>query len=452
MALDHPSFEDFIALINAELRRQLPSVDPTVFGSWARGFTEGAAALATALGLTIRDLERQLFPQTAEGVFLERWGGYEGLSRNPASAAFGNISIPGTVATSIPVGTQWRVGSVTFEVIELSTIQAVSQTITTLVSTGTTATATTSTDHNLATGMSLSVTGANESVYNQSDVVISVAAANQFQYTLPSGAGGPATGSPVYNSDFASAQVRAETTGQNTNVAHGGRLNIVNAIPGVDGVAFAQFAGLAGGADLETDDSYSQRILLSRSIQEGVFTPDQVQLAALGVPGNTRAFVVRPGNTTTTNPPQPGVTPSPGQVVVYILRDNDDNIIPTQQVLDQTKTAIIANGALPAHSGAVDVGVFAPTPISTDFVFTALTPDTPTMRTAIQAQLAAFFEDQVQFQVEINQNTYLAAIQNTQDPQTGDLVESFTLSAPTGNIAIGNGQIGVLGDVTFNIT
>jgi hypothetical protein len=45
---------------------------------------------------------------------------------------------------------------------------------------------------------------------------------------------------------------------------------------------------------LESDASYRARILLSRSLLEGVYTPDQVWLAALSVPGNTRVFVVRP--------------------------------------------------------------------------------------------------------------------------------------------------------------
>jgi len=194
MALNHPSFDDYVELISAEVRRQLPSVDPTVFGSWARAFAEGNAALATALGLTIRDLERQLFPQTAEGVFLERWGGYEGLERNPASSAEGNISMPGTDGTVIPSGAEWRIGNINYETIDQSTVSIVSQSITSLTSTGTTATAQMATDHNLATGMSLTILGATETAYNRTDVVISVTGADEFQYELLSAPGVPATG------------------------------------------------------------------------------------------------------------------------------------------------------------------------------------------------------------------------------------------------------------------
>lgn len=451
MALVHPSYDDFIALINAEIRRQIPTIDPTVFGSWARALSDGTAATAAALDLVLRDLERQLFPQTAEGEFLDRWGNYDGLERNPASEAQGLISIPGTPGTIVNAGVTFRnTAGVVYETINTTTVATVTQSISNLTAVGTTITATTASNHNLATGMTVDVSGADQAEYNINDIVIAVTGLNEFQYTVPVAPGtSPATGTINYVSDFVSVLIRSTTVGSDTNSGGGASLNIVNAVNGLTGEAFAQFEGVTGGADLETDPQYRERILLSRSIIEGVFTADQIQLAALSVTGNTRAFVIRATDTTTNNPPQAGVDPAPGQVVIYVLRDNDDNITPSQDVLDQTKAVIIADGALPAHTSETDVGVFAPALVSTDFTFSSITPNTTTMQQAIRDQLAAFFEDQVEFQQDVNQNIYLAAIQNTTDQQTGDLLESFTLSTPSGNITVGNGQIAVLGNVTF---
>ena len=49
----------------------------------------------------------------------------------------------------------------------------------------------------------------------------------------------------------------------------------------------------------------------------------------------------------------------------------------------------------------------------------------------------------------ITQNEYRAVIQNTVDPDTGDTVDSFTLSNPVGDVNVGSTQIATLGAVTF---
>ena len=85
-----------------------------------------------------------------------------------------------------------------------------------------------------------------------------------------------------------------------------------------------------------------------------------------------------------------------------------------------------------------------------DFDFSALTPNTSTMRKAIIDQLGAFFEDSVDFQQDVLEASFLGSIQNTQDLVTGDFMQSFSLNTPTGDIVIGSGEIGVLGSVTFD--
>ena len=447
MPIQHPSCDDFVELVRAELSRQIQTIDPTVFGSWSRGFTDGVAAAASALDLVTRDLETQLFPQTAQGEFLNRWGDYEGLERNPAAGAIGFISVPGVNGTVIPPGALFRsADGFDYTTGALSTVTNVTQGIDLITRIGTLATATTSAAHNLATGMILTVTGSAEANFNQVGALIAVLDDVTFTYVVAnSGSVSEATPGTQYASTFASVDVASMLPGAQTNQDAGAILNIVTPITGIDGGAFVQIDGLQGGAGVESDDDYRARILLSRSIIEGVFTEDQVILAALGFPGNTRAFVKRP----TVGAAGGALDPIPGQVAIYIMRDDDANPIPTPPVLAATKTLILDNGALPANTSADDVFVEAPTPVSSAFVFSALVPNTVTMQSAITAQLNAFFQDSVQFETEVTENAYIAAIQSTQDPLTGDFVQSFALTAPIGDIVVAAGQIAVLGAVTY---
>jgi hypothetical protein len=62
-----------------------------------------------------------------------------------------------------------------------------------------------------------------------------------------------------------------------------------------------------------------------------------------------------------------------------------------------------------------------------------------------------FFREDVSVSVNILRAAYEAAIFNAVDPATGSFVQSFNLSQPTGDVSVAFGNIGVLGDVTFNV-
>lgn len=449
MPLIFPTYSELSAHARAELRRRQPAIDPTIFGSFARPFIDSAAALSYSIELLIRDLSIQLFPQGAEGEFLDRWGDYEGLARNPPAAAFGFISLPAVNGTVIPAGTLFTAGNdITYQASAVAVAQEFGFTLTSLTRSGFTVTAVTSVDHSLASGLMVTISGATQSQYNGSFEII-VTNRNQFTYEITSSPATPATGSIIATSTYASVMATATTAGSVTNLSGSSVLNLSSTILGATSSGFAQFDGMSGGTELESDSLYRARILLSRSIIEGVFTENQVRLAALGVPGNTRVYVTRPELVVADPMPAPGFTPTPGQVAVYILRDNDPSPIPTPTILQLTKDAIIANGKLPAHTSVFDVFVFAPITVPVNFVFTALSPDTPTMRTAVVNTLTAFFQDKVNFEQDIREASFLGEIQNTQDLITGDFINSFTLSSPTADIVIGAGEIGILGTVTF---
>jgi uncharacterized phage protein gp47/JayE len=446
MAIEIPSFDEFVEIVRAELRRNIPTIDPTVFGSWSRGFTDGVAAAAFALGLSIEDLQLQLFPQTAQGDFLDLWGNYEGLERNPATAASGLIVITGTNGTTIPIGTEF-VSSTGFfyDTAAAATISNNPVTINSITRSGSIATATVDGGHNLASGVLVDISGADQSEYNGTDIEITVISETQFTYTVSGTPATPATGTIQFVAETASVLVDALLTGVDTNLGGNAPITLVNAITGVDNTAFTQINGLTGGADIEQDGPYRSRILLSRSTIEGVFTEDQIITAALSFSGNTRAFVKRP----TVPGGGDAEDPSPGQVSVWIMRDNDPGQIPDQSILDQTKALIEADGALPAHMAQADLFVEAPTLVPVDIEIGSLDPNEQTMKDAIELQLKAFFADSVQFEDNVTVNSLVSAIQTTQDTATGDFIKAFSLDDPLIDVTINAGQIGTLGTITF---
>lgn len=439
MALDYPTFNELIEQARAELQTQLPSVDPTVGGSWAKAFVDGSAVMAQILTYLVRDLEQQLFPQTAAGDFLDLWGEYEGLERLGATGASGYIVLEAGVGTLIPALTDFTGSNgYVYSTQTAMSSSLVTQGITTITRSGATATATCTTDHNLATGVTVTVSGAVQSEYNTTTPVV-VTSATTFQYTVVGTPATPATGTLKYAATFASIPVEASETGEVTNIDSGGQLSNDDYGTGIVG-----YDNLSGGSSEETDNNYRERILLSRSIISGVFTPDQIKLAAMSIAGNSRVFVKKPILGATGG----YESPYPGQVSVFIMRTDGEV---TQTIINNTKAAIVEDGAMPSEMSEADLFVQAPDMVETDFVFSALSPDTPTMRTAIENQLAAFFNDTVEFEDTVTQTEYLCAIQSSQSTETGEYIQSFTLSSPVGDITVTDGEIATLGEVTYSV-
>jgi uncharacterized phage protein gp47/JayE len=302
-------------------------------------------------------------------------------------------------------------------------------------------------DHNLALGMTITVAGTTnyDGTYEVNGVQPSYVTFFFDEVQVPEQTG-------TVTSLSATVNVSAQTTGSETNISNGGQIAIDTPIAGLDDTAIVQVYGLRGGTEEETDDNYRSRILLSRSIISGVFTPDQIRLTVFSIAGNTRAWVKKPTIIT----PGTGTfdDPEAGQCSVFYLRDNDSPITPNIDQIADTKDVIIESGAMPANMVEEDLFVQAPTLVSSAFVFTSISPDTPTMRTAVEAQLQAFFDDTIDFEETVTLESYLGAIQNTQDLDTGAWITTFELFSvggvdPPADIDIDAGEIATLGIVTF---
>ena len=71
------------------------------------------------------------------------------------------------------------------------------------------------------------------------------------------------------------------------------------------------------------------------------------------------------------------------------------------------------------------------------------------MRDSITANLQLLFSERTNVGQDLTPDDYRCAIAGTVDNVTGDLLTRFVLSLPFGSIAVGAGELPILGTVTF---
>lgn len=432
MALNIPTLSETVNRILTSIKNKLENSNPFLRNSFLN-------ILGVALAGIVQDFLEivktvilpNIFPQTAKDEYLEMWGEVKKVTRNAATKASGFIAATGTLSSVIPKDTELQSSNgFTYKTLLDSIIQANSVSVSSLTQTGGIATATTASEHNLGTGIDVTISGANESDYNGT-FEVTVTGLTTFTYSINPSAPGTATGTILAAYDTASIEVESIDFGIDTNVAAGASLVFTSPISGVDDTAIVQYSAIGGGADIESDSDYRIRTF---EAWQGIGTPfNDVNIIAKAkeVTGVTRVFVKR-------------ITPGVGDTTVYFLINN---AIPTPTEVNNVKNEILK--ILPTNMREVDLYVLAPTPVVVDFTFSSLSPNTDTMKTSIIENLEEFFAARTEVGKNLLEIEYNSAIINTIDSETGDNVQSFTLSTPSGDVSISSGELAILGTVTF---
>lgn len=419
--------------IRADIQSSLPSSNPYDQNNYLWAF-------ATALGNRIFDVYRNLsellnlwFIKTSSGKSLLKRASTWGLTLNPATQASGNINITGVVGSIMTVGTQLKnANGDLYDTLTAVTISEQTINISSLVSSGTTATATTADSHNLATGMTIVVAGATETEYNGS-YVITVTSNTTFTYVFAGSGTTPATGTITATGDFATVGIESIEYGADLNLESGEQLTLLSPISGIDNTAYVLFDGVGGGADIETEAELKERLLFRIQNPVANFNDSAIINEAKKVSFVNRVWVFE-------------ITPNVGDVTIYFDKKGDD-IIPNGTEVAEVKTQILT--IKPAPSSDDDVYVIAPTLKPINFTFSSITPDNTGLRTAIDAELDNFFKTQVTLGEDIPSEAYISTIWGARDLTTGNGLTDFTLTTPTGDITVATGEIPSLGTVTF---
>lgn len=417
-----------------DVQNQLPDANPFLPNSWL-------STLISAYSNRIFDFYQNLdaavsesFYDTSTGDFLDRQADWFKVTRLTATQATGNAVFTGVNTTVIADATQITTSDgLIFQTVGASVIASDLIAITQITRTLQVATVNTTVNHEFASGISVTIADANEIEYNGT-FEISVIDDDTFTYILVGTPSTPATGIITASSASAFVPIVSQDFSESTNLEGSTLLTLVSPITGIDNTVTLDINGTIGGSDLETDENFRDRFLFTTQNPTAHFNVSDITKIILdNVAGVTRVFVQE-------------VTPANGQVTIYFMRDNDTDPIPDAGEVATVKTEVLT--IKPANTSDTDVIVVAPTGETVVFDFSALDPNTPTMLQSITDNLQFYFSTATLINVPITANAYNSVIFSTVDSTNGDRVQDFTLSLPAGDVAIGVGEIGILGAVT----
>lgn len=224
----------------------------------------------------------------------------------------------------------------------------------------------------------------------------------------------------------AAVAVRAVVAGSAGNAAAGTRMSLSSPIPGIVSEASAA-AAFTGGVDIESIDSLRLRLQARRqNPPRGGGPGDYVLWAKDASQEVTRAWE-RPR------------TPGLGDVTLYFMADNSTaNGIPTDALVTAIQAAI--DGVAPVTANPI---VAKPTAVALNLTITSVTPDTPAVRAAIQAEIA----DLILREAEPGGTLLLTHISEAISTAEGET--DHVLTAPAANVVRLAGEITTMGVITW---
>lgn len=233
------------------------------------------------------------------------------------------------------------------------------------------------------------------------------------------------TADAVIDAGVATVEVEAVAAGGAGVLAAGAVLTLVSPIAGVNANAIVGAAGITGGADIETFDSWRDRILSRRArIPRGGAEGDWAEWAQR-VPGVTRAWE---------SPMEMG----PGTITLRVMADSaEDGPLPSLQLLQDVFDYIKPLRNVTAH-----VYVVAPTP-KYFAPQIRVTPDNSSTRAAVEKAL----QDLILRDGKPGGTLLISQIRNAIGTAAG--VTDYELVAPIANVAHALGELPVWGGVEW---
>lgn len=430
-----------------DVQRELRTSNPFLPASWLGSIIVAVADRVFDFYFALRQTLLEAMPHTAEDN-LEDWAAIWGVTRLAGTTATGAIVGTGIVGNQVFNSSTFQSSDgKTYSVVGAGgTIAAYSMPIASITHSGNVATVTTNAAHELVSAFPVQISGSAVSEYNGT-WTITVTSETTFTFELNgSPADDLASAASVEMDAYVRLSIVSDEAGADQNQALDTPIDLSSPLVGVDATFYATAGELAGGTSQETDDALRARYLDLLRNPVAQFNVNAIVARAKTINGVTRVWVRE--NTDETG------SAEIGEVLIFFMRDDDTNPIPTSPEVAQVDAAI--DEIRPANTAPDDVHVLAPAEVDaggTEFTFSAISPDTTTMRTSIQARLQQFFDEETEPGVDVVEEAYNAAIYQTVDTVTGERVASFTLSTVGGvapaDITVGTLEIATLGTVSF---
>ena len=110
MPFTRPTLAELREWIREDFAARLPGADALLRESNLRVIADVLAELSVAQFDYETWLSDQLFPDTCETVFLDRWASIWGVQREPAATAIGTLTVSGTAGSVVPSSSEWQRG------------------------------------------------------------------------------------------------------------------------------------------------------------------------------------------------------------------------------------------------------------------------------------------------------------------------------------------------------
>ena len=418
--------EEIFETLANEVKSNLPKSNPWKFLSLIRAILIAFASIIFSYYKSLEQLINAFFDDTTYGEYLDRKASIIGLSRLNATVSQGQLYFEGTAGTTIPASTLVNLNSVEYVTTSVDTITHYSHTVT--ITYDTNIATVTDTAHGLTTGLTLTIAGATPLALNGANK-ITVIDEDTYIYDTTLTGTGIATGTITADFDIAITTADSVDAGNDKNQARGTEFKLNTPVTGINDTCFAGFDGFIAGTDDETDDDFRTRYLDRKRNPYSTFNTYAIeaQIKTLSWVKKVKIYEI---------------TPAPGQVTIYCLKEN--NAVPNASEITLMKNKVIE--IKPAHIDPADIFVLAPTPISIDVEVNNVNPYIASIYDAIENTVIAFFIDRLNTGDSLEVNDLIEVINSTFDSVSGQAVEDFALIQPTSNYPANAGEILVLGN------
>lgn len=432
-----PTREEIFNKEANDLKTQSPEANPFKTNSLLKSLLQAFAGRFYSIYQIFFTIQKQNFSATATGIYLERIGARVGINKLPATQSSGFVSFTGILTTAIPASTECNDSAGNIYITQaLGAIAQFTPTVSVVALNGL-VTVTFPSAHLLGNGFEIIISGAVAGDLNGTfncqvvdELTITYEITNTGLSTSEAGL--------TCTYELANIEVQSQNFGVDTNKLGGDVISLSTPIAGIDSEGTVQQSGLGGGANDETEEEYRERVIFREQNPINSFNNARI----ISEIQNEFVYI---RDVFVFNPEAPFTFVQAGQVKTFCTK-KDDTVMSGGEITDiQT---FLKDNLAEAHTYEGDIFVLNPTFITTNFTFTSITPDTANMRQAIEDNLTSLFNDAVVGD-DVTEVEYNRAISNSIDPATLTIISDFTLSSPTGDIVIADGEIAKLGTVNF---
>ena len=406
--------------IVADFKTYNKKAQPAVRNSWI-------GAILVAISGRIYDVYRKLnyilkqaFIDTATGDYLKRWGNYVKIYQKAATKSSGNFIITGSVGAIVPIGTQILVDKIVYETKQSISLVQNNVTSSKVEQEFDLVTITFDNEHNLGTGMTVSI---NNKLYT-------VEVLDAFSISITETATFPSTVTVTWVSNIVACI--PTTFGNNTNLAAGqtGKISVV--LKNVDTICYTDFAGFTGGQDKESDDNLRARIIYRYQNPVTNFNNAAITtfVQSLSGVGDVKVY---------------DITPDVGQVTIYYLLQNNE--MPSAGHIELVRSSIDSD-LRPANTDMSDIFTYSGSPVVINVSIQNLRPLTLGIKNAVVAAIKQYFSS-LKIGDTFYRNDLIEAIKQAVDTETGTQVISFTLDENIVDVKMEIGQFAKLGDISL---